>query len=521
MTLSTTENRKSFAGDDVTLAFAYPFFFLKNEDLLVVLQNAAGVETTQVLDTDYSVVGAGLQAGGTVTMVVEPAVDETLIIVRDPEQTQDLDLVENDDQPAESVEQAHDKAMMVIQRLQDLMDRAAVLNETDPEAAMKIPLLATRLSKFLGFDGAGDMTALASPTDTALTTAFTETFLDDANAPDARTTLGFDGGAGLVSKENVQAGLWLQPGMMFNIGFGAVTGDDANDTLRAFSADGTALSAANPGFVVLPAITPGQLTIFKLIANVDRLLTDADFGARADLTDQKLVINWLNNNGSLVLGIGTLSQVTLIDNADDSITPSDITSPEKVLVTTALTAAAQAIMAGWFNADYDLTGGASERLWTIQTGDDDINVGFRDLPISAGYGRSSAQTFTTGVAATFDFNVKQHDTHNAVTTGASWVFTALIPGHYSISSKISWAQASFTALNSTILNIITTPTTFTDTQTVVATATQSPTQSVPVSSVFLAKGETISGQASQNAGADRSTVTTATRNYIGIAYVGP
>ena len=129
MTLNTTESRKSFAGNDVTVAFAYPFKFIEDADLVVILKDSSDVETEQVLTTNYTVSGAGSETGGTVTMIVAPATGEDLTIYRDPAITQGVDFVENDSDPAEVKEGAHDKAAMIDQRLGDRMDRSVALSD--------------------------------------------------------------------------------------------------------------------------------------------------------------------------------------------------------------------------------------------------------------------------------------------------------------------------------------------------------------------------------------------------------
>ena len=53
MTVSSTQTRVSYSGNGTTTAFAVPFYFLANSDLLVVLRSSAGVETTQVLNTNF------------------------------------------------------------------------------------------------------------------------------------------------------------------------------------------------------------------------------------------------------------------------------------------------------------------------------------------------------------------------------------------------------------------------------------------------------------------------------------
>lgn len=134
MSISTTDNRVSFAGNGATTAFSYPKYFQVAADLVVILRvNSTGVETTKTITTHYTVSGTtvnGVYAnGGTVTMLTAPATGETLIIYADPALTQGVDLEENDSLPAEVVEQALDKSILIAQRLDSRMDRAVRLTD--------------------------------------------------------------------------------------------------------------------------------------------------------------------------------------------------------------------------------------------------------------------------------------------------------------------------------------------------------------------------------------------------------
>lgn len=127
MSVNTTTSRITYAGNGVTLAFAFPYYFLQQQDLVVILTDSLGNETTQVLGTNYTVANAGVQSGGTVTMVVAPAIGYTLVILRDASEVQNLTLVENDPLPAAEVENAFDLLTMLVQRIRDLISRALVL----------------------------------------------------------------------------------------------------------------------------------------------------------------------------------------------------------------------------------------------------------------------------------------------------------------------------------------------------------------------------------------------------------
>lgn len=198
MTISSTTNRVSFSGNGVTTAFSFPYLFLDDSDLVVVLRDSTGTETTKTLTTHYTVTGEGVQAGGTVTMLTAPATGETLVIYRDPSLTQDLDLVENDSLPVESLEQRLDKLTMFCQRLKDRVDRSIVLKETDSASNLQLPLLADRSGQFLSFDGTGTPIAVNALSGTLTATAYIQTLLDDGSASVARGTLGFTGAGASV-----------------------------------------------------------------------------------------------------------------------------------------------------------------------------------------------------------------------------------------------------------------------------------------------------------------------------------
>jgi hypothetical protein len=124
MTVSTTTAKVSYAGNGSTTAFAVGFYFLANADLKVTLRSAAGVETVRTLGTDYSVTGAGVPSGGTVTMTVAPASGTTLVLSRNAPLTQVVDYQPNDPFPANTHEQALDKLTMITQQMQEQLDRS-------------------------------------------------------------------------------------------------------------------------------------------------------------------------------------------------------------------------------------------------------------------------------------------------------------------------------------------------------------------------------------------------------------
>lgn len=150
MTISSTTNRVSYTGNGVTTAFAFGYKFLADADLKVYKDG-----TLQTITTHYTVSGAGSDSGGTVTFLAAPANGLEIVILRDPAITQGLDLVENDPLPAESVEDAFDKLTMIAQRLDDRIDRALILSDTET-AAITLTLPSPDAGKALVWNATED-----------------------------------------------------------------------------------------------------------------------------------------------------------------------------------------------------------------------------------------------------------------------------------------------------------------------------------------------------------------------------
>jgi hypothetical protein len=156
MTVSSSTSRVSYAGNGVTTVFAVPFYFLSNSQLSVSLWSSAGVESVQTLGTDYSVSGAGVLTGGTLTMTIPPASGTNLIITRAVPLTQETDLQPNDRLPAETLEQSIDKLTMITQQNAENANRAIRSPLADPVAIdMRLPVSTVRRRKVLGFTDTG------------------------------------------------------------------------------------------------------------------------------------------------------------------------------------------------------------------------------------------------------------------------------------------------------------------------------------------------------------------------------
>jgi hypothetical protein len=132
MTISTTTIKDSYTGNGSTSAFTYNFKIADDDDIQVIIRAANGTETVKTKTTHYTVSGVGNNSG-TVTFTAGniPTGTQTVILRRSTPQTQELDLIENDPLPANSIETAYDKLTQISQELQEQIDRSIKLSRTN------------------------------------------------------------------------------------------------------------------------------------------------------------------------------------------------------------------------------------------------------------------------------------------------------------------------------------------------------------------------------------------------------
>ena len=140
MTVPTTTSRADYTGNGVTTAWTVPFYFLDPTHIQVVrTQISTGVATTLALTTDYTVAGAGVQAGGTVTTVAALTTDQRLSILRSVPFTQLSHYVPNDPFPSATHEQIVDQLTMEVQQLNETLGRALTLSANSSGVSAALP----------------------------------------------------------------------------------------------------------------------------------------------------------------------------------------------------------------------------------------------------------------------------------------------------------------------------------------------------------------------------------------------
>ncbi len=109
----------SYDGNGVATEFPVPFKFLENSHLVVYTAPSDDLEnfTYLTLDVDFTVDGAGEDAGGTITLATALASDVVLTIYRYTQFTQVADFTAQGTFPVSRHEDAYDKLTLMCQEL--------------------------------------------------------------------------------------------------------------------------------------------------------------------------------------------------------------------------------------------------------------------------------------------------------------------------------------------------------------------------------------------------------------------
>jgi hypothetical protein len=158
MTVSSQITRADYQGNNVTTQFTVPFYFLDPTHLKVLrTDNSVSPPsvTTLVLNSDYSVAGAGEQGGGTVTATVAPTGTQVITILRSVPFTQLIHYVPNSPFPAASHEQALDQLTMEVQETEEQISRTIAIPINEVGQNVVLPPASVRAGHAFVFDSLG------------------------------------------------------------------------------------------------------------------------------------------------------------------------------------------------------------------------------------------------------------------------------------------------------------------------------------------------------------------------------
>lgn len=161
MTVNTTNITSGpYPGNGSSNTFSYTFRVEDKTQLKVFETDAAGVETTLVVDTDYTVGNIGVDIGGIITRVAGNLPTGYTWYIRSDYKTTQLTAFGSQGGFFPYVhEDMADKITFLIQQLYDLNARTFRISDSDTDVSsiVALPPAATRANKVLSFDTVGDL----------------------------------------------------------------------------------------------------------------------------------------------------------------------------------------------------------------------------------------------------------------------------------------------------------------------------------------------------------------------------
>lgn len=190
--VSTTTPRNDYTGNGSTATYSYTFRIFDATDLLVVKTTTAGVATSLVYPTDYTVTGVNKNAGGTITLTAgNLASGESLVIKFNRTPRQSTDLRNQGSFFPETHESKFDELTRYIQSLHEIAARSIRQPDNEVGSTAKTILPASRANKFLAFDSSSNLIAAAGTSaNLGPVSSFVNTVLDDADGNTVLSTIG-------------------------------------------------------------------------------------------------------------------------------------------------------------------------------------------------------------------------------------------------------------------------------------------------------------------------------------------
>lgn len=191
MTISIETLRTQYIGNGATVEYAWVFRVDSDADLVVSIDGV-----TQTLDVDYTIENNGDETGGAVTFMTAPALDSIITLRREVTPTQEVDLIPYDRFPAQAVEEALDRVVMLVQQNADLIARALVAGDGFTAGTFSFDLPALAAGEFWKYASDGESIETAKIQDISPSIV--------ASATDAEITAGTETEDRLVSPKQLK-----------------------------------------------------------------------------------------------------------------------------------------------------------------------------------------------------------------------------------------------------------------------------------------------------------------------------
>jgi len=152
--INDTSARAQYTATSGQTVFTVPFEFFANADLKVYIN-----ETLKTLTTHYTVTGAGVTGGGSITLVSGATAGQIVTIVRDIAVSRVTDFPLSGPFVVDDLNTELDRLTAIAQQLETKLTRAVRLDDFDqPNTFQVLPSKISRAGKIMAFDTNGNVT---------------------------------------------------------------------------------------------------------------------------------------------------------------------------------------------------------------------------------------------------------------------------------------------------------------------------------------------------------------------------
>jgi hypothetical protein len=323
MAIPSTTNQVTYNTDGINDTFSFPYKFLASADLKVdQVDISTGTITRLVLNSDYTVTGAGSESGGDVITTTVLALGSKIVITRQDEATQAANYSVGGDLDKDALQNDFDKMVILVQQMINTFVGLV------PADTVKGPILLPifEAGKFLQINSAGDGFVLA----------------DSSTTSDARVNSLFNSGN---SDSIYPLDIYLPNGVRILEGTGSpegsVTGPVGSIYLRSDGAAGTSTYFKETGSGVTGWVTRDTISD---LSNATHTHEDAANGGDS-LSPASLAVDAISEQTP---GAGvTADSVLLKDGNVDTAGLKECTVPDVAGTPVDDTLYSQSMVKGW------------------------------------------------------------------------------------------------------------------------------------------------------------------------------
>lgn len=534
MSLTSETVRIAYVANGILTTFAIPFTIIESADDEVKVYTRdestdPATEELQVNSTDYSLTGNPVD---TVTFAVAPASGLKVILIRQLERTQSVDVNSNSEViAATTMETAWDRGVALSQQLQEQVDRSLLLPITSQTTGLTLPEptaasylrwneAETGLENAVVVTATGSLTTPGSSVNNGVvlwngtggnaikSSTFTlpGSATDLLNAGTITNALITDG---TISKVKLDATTTSMSSEVSNLSLTATVASSAL-TIALKGQDGNNASASNPVTVGFRSVTAasGLYTRVQITSALSLVISSGSTLGMISAVASYIYVYLLNNAGTaeLAVSLTLFDEGTVISSlAEGGAGAADAASG---LYSTASRSNVPCRLIGRLLATEATAG-------TWATAPSEISLRpFKVYPVSF-RAHGSTTVLTNNATVTLVYTTKDYDTHNSYSTSTG-IFTCPSGGKYLVCAGMKIAGFAAAAISSSVfMQISVTGTIVTSGDGAVAYTTTSIERNLKIEEVVvMTAGDTLSIGFSHGMGATPTIANQANTTYF-------